>query len=70
MIIDGVINNLDSSVYHTAEFNDPDLELFLIQGGFRLVTDVSESEFLELRRNPTDETIQKILSSHHYEDHC
>lgn len=63
MIIDNIINDLDSSTYHTAEYHDPDLELFF-DGGFLSIGSVSEKEFLELRREPNDETIQKLVYLH------
>lgn len=63
MIIDNIINNLDSSTYHTAEFHDPDLEIFF-DGGFLLVTPVSEVEFCKLRREPNDETIRELVDLH------
>lgn len=69
MTIDTNID-LDSSVYSCAEYHDPDLELFYIDGrGFRLVTDVEPSEYLRLCNNPDDETVDRLLASHYNEDH-
>lgn len=68
MIIDNIINDLDSSTYHTAEYHDPDLELFFIRGGVRFVFGVSEGEFLELCREPNDETLLKLFADHQYRD--
>lgn len=63
MIIDNIINNLDSSTYHTAELHNSTLELYF-QGGVLFVHDVSEKEFMELRRNPNDDTIQNLVQLH------
>lgn len=70
MIIDTNID-LDSAVYSCAEYHHgTDLELFYRDcRGFRLVTDVELSEYLQLCKEPDDETIQKILDSHYNEDH-
>ena len=70
MFIDTIINDLDSIHYETAEYHDPDLELFYRDGrGFRLVTDVEPSEYLQLWKNPNDETILWLLGSHYHEDY-
>ena len=70
MIVDTNID-LDSGVYSCAEYHNPDLELFCCDGrGFRLVTDVEPSEYLQLWKNPNDETVGWLLGSHYNEDHC
>lgn len=70
MIIDNIINDLDSGLYASAEYHDPDLELFRCDnGGFLLVSDVTEAEFLRLRKEPNDETIQELLDCHYNEFH-
>ena len=70
MIIDTIIGDLDSVRFGVAEYHDPDLELFYRDDrGFRLVTDVESSEYLQLWKNPNDEMIQKLLDSHYNEDH-
>ena len=70
MTIDTNID-LDSDLYSCAEYHDPDLELFYRDGrGFRLVTDVEPSEYLQLWKNPNDETVGWLLGSHYNEDHC
>ena len=70
MIIDTIINDLDSVHYGTAEYHDSDLELFYRDDrGFRLVTDVEQSEYIQLWKNPNDETIQWLLENHYNEDH-
>ena len=62
--------DLDSVLFGNANYNNSDLELFYRDcRGFRLVTDVELSEYLQLCKEPDDETIQKILDSHYNEDH-
>ena len=65
MIIDNTVE-IDSSIYADTEYQPGDelIVYFRRKKGYIVVYDVSESTFLKLCKNPTHETIAKILLTH------
>lgn len=66
MIIDNIINDIDSNLFHTAEYDGHELELYT-NGNRRVeVYDVEEIEFIKLQRNPTHEACENLMQKHGY----
>jgi hypothetical protein len=61
------IAHIDSPVFAEAEFQiGNELLVFCSDGRKVLVFDVSEQEFLNLQRNPSDESVRRILQTHRW----
>lgn len=64
-MIDSIITDIDSPVYHTAEYdNHGGLFLYRRDGYHVFVADIDDSDFAELRANPNHETCEALMGSH------
>lgn len=67
MIYDNIITNIDSPLFHTAEYHNGDVDMYTHDNRRYQMNNVSESDFNSLYKNPNHEMCCILLKKYNFQ---